>query len=454
MSLSRRIVDRVDSLGHLPDDVVVTARLHLLDALGVGLAASASAVGGHYRKFAERRAGGGPATMLGCAAGGSAADAALVNGGLIHSLEYDDTHTASIVHGSAVLVPAALAAAEATGATGRDFLKTYSVWYEIMIRIGASAPGSFQRRGFQFTSVGGALCAAGIAANLRGLDQDASVAAIGIALSQASGVFEFLSNGSTVKSLHPGWAAHSGVMAAELAEAGMTGPETAIEGTHGLFRAFAGDADASARLEKQLETLGTEWELRRAAFKFHPCCHYLHPFIEAAGKLADQGVTVDAIETLELCAPEGAAGIICEPFADKQAASGHAARWSLPVVVAMQFVDGEVTLESFEKAADPVVQALAARCSWQPIAPCAFPQRFEAEIRCRTKDGQLRSVRIDDVYGNASRPASAEAVIDKFLANASRRMAPEAARLLAETVQTIDGEADLSRLSQNLRNIS
>ncbi len=454
MSLSRQIVERIDDLGDLPADVAHAARLHLIDALGVGLAASAASVGGHYRKLAERKAGTGPATLFGRADGASAADAALVNGGLIHSLEYDDTHTASIVHGSAVLASAALAAAEETGATGRDFLKTYAVWYEVMIRIGAASPGGFQRRGFQFTSVGGALCAAGIAAKLRGLDRDQTVAAIGIALSQASGVFEFLSNGSTVKSLHPGWAAHAGVMAAELAEAGMTGPETAIEGTHGLFRAFAGDPEAGERLEAELATLGTEWRLRDAAFKFYPCCHYLHPFVEAAAKLAERGVSAEAIETLELRAPEGAAGIICEPWAAKQAASGHAARWSLPVVVAMQFVDGAVTLESFERAADPRVQALAKRASWSPIAPCAFPERFEAEIACRTKDGALHTMRIDDVYGNASRPASADAVLQKFLSNASRRMTPQAARSLADAVAAVDSEADLTQLSRNLRNIS
>ena len=102
------------------------------------------------------------------------------------------------------------------------------------------------------------------------------------------GVFEFLSNGSTVKSLHPGWAAHSGIMAANLARAGLTGPETSFEGRFGLFRAFAGEGEAADRFARELTTFGRRWCLMEAAYKFYPCCHYIHPFIEAGRLLQDE----------------------------------------------------------------------------------------------------------------------------------------------------------------------
>src|SRR5690606_16482653 len=109
------------------------------------------------------------------------------------------------------------------------------------------------------TSVGGAIAAAGIAGDLKELELESKVAAIGIALSQASGVFEFLSTGATVKSMHPGWAAHSGLIAAELADSGLTGPESSLEGRFGLFRVFAGDNAAAERFGKLLGSLGQDW---------------------------------------------------------------------------------------------------------------------------------------------------------------------------------------------------
>ncbi|MGH7209975.1 MAG: MmgE/PrpD family protein, partial [Acetobacteraceae bacterium] len=292
MTLARALVHRIRSLGsgRVPPDVAASARLHLLDAVGVGLAASAGNVGAPYRRFAATLASGGPASVFGARQGAAPADAALVNGGLIHSLEYDDTHTGAIVHGSAVLAPAALAAAEASDTSGANLLATYAIGWEVLVRIGLASPGGFQARGFQVTSVGGSLVAALIGAMLAGLDEDSTVAALGIALSQSSGVFEFLSNGSSVKSLHPGWAAHAGLIAAHLAAAGMTGPETSLDGRYGLFAAFAGDAAAPERLRALLADLGTRWHLREAAYKFHPCCHYIHPFVEAANLLLARGV--------------------------------------------------------------------------------------------------------------------------------------------------------------------
>jgi 2-methylcitrate dehydratase PrpD len=332
-------------------------------------------------------------------------------------------------------------------------LGAYTRGWELLIRIGLAAPGSFQARGFQVTSVGGALVAAMVAAELGGLDEAQAVAAMGIALSQASGVFEFLSNGATVKSLHPGWAAHAGVIAANLARAGLTGPQTSFEGRFGLFRAFAGDHGAASRLSEQIGSFGLVWHLADAAFKFHPCCHYLHPFVEAAGLLAGKGVQADAIEHILCHAPAGAAGIICEPWALKQAPeTGHAARWSLPAVVAARLVEGKVDLDTFEQKPSPAVLALAARIDWEPLVNDRFPEKFEAELSIRLKDGTVHEVRVDDVYGNRSRPAEAERVREKFRANAARSLASAQVAQLEQAIETIEGAPDLNRLTQVLGN--
>ena len=210
MTLSREIVRhwKTVNTAPIPDAVLAAARLHCLDAVGVGLAASSLPQGEPYRCFSAGGQGG--ISLLTGGSLASPADAALVNGGLIHSLEFDDTHTGSIVHGSAVLAPTTLAVAQACKTSPEAALRAYLLGYEVLIRIGLATQGGFQRNGFQITSVAGALVSALIATDLIGGNEDDGVNAMGIALSQASGVFEFLTNGSSVKSLHPGWAAHAG----------------------------------------------------------------------------------------------------------------------------------------------------------------------------------------------------------------------------------------------------
>ena len=454
MTLARELVRAVKGFANapLPDDVATAARLHFLDAIGVGLAAAGSPIGAAYRAYAADVAKGGPATVFGQSTGASAADAAMINGGLIHSLEFDDTHTASIAHGSAVLAAAALAVAEAQNASGAALLGAYARGWEVLIRFGLAAPNGFHAKGFMSTSVTGTLVTALMSAELMGLDEDRTVAAIGIALSQASGVMEFLTNGSSVKSLHPGWAAHGGVVAAMLARSGMTGPETSLDGRHGLFRQFTGDESAAGRFRALLADLGREWHLPKAAYKFHPCCHYLHPFIEAAGKLAERGVRASDVERILCRVPQGEAAVICEPWELKQSPdTGHAARWSLPITVAAQLVEGKVDLATFETPASDAVRSLARRISWGPLAGARFPERFEAELVCETKRGTSESVRIDDVYGNHTRPPGADAVFAKFRSNAARSLKDDAVGALERAAQELMTAGELKALSAAAR---
>ncbi len=454
MTLARELVRAIRSASSssLPEDAATAARLHLLDAIGVGLASAGSPIGAAYRTYAAEVAKGGPATVFGQSAGASAADAALINGGLIHSLEFDDTHTASIAHGSAVLAAAALAVAEAQNASGAALLGAYARGWEVLIRFGLAAPNGFHAKGFMSTSVTGALASALLAAELMGLDEDRSVAALGIALSQASGVMEFLTNGSSVKSLNPGWAAHAGVVAAHFARAGMTGPETSLDGKHGLFRQFTGDEAAAGRFRTLIGDLGRHWHLPKAAYKFYPCCHYLHPFIEAAEKLAERGVRAADVERIVCRVPQGEAAVICEPWQAKQnPATGHAARWSLPIAVAARLEEGKGDLATFESPASAAVRMLTERISWEPLPGARFPERFEAELSYETKTGKAGTVRIDDVFGNHTRPPGEEAVLAKFRANAARSLRADAVGALERAAQQLAHVPGLGSLSGSLR---
>ena len=451
MTLAHLLVQKWRSARPVADPKAWEAgRLHALDALGVGLAASTLDQGEPYRRFAANLPQGG-AILLANGKTTSPSDAALVNGGLIHSLEYDDTHTASIVHGSAVLLPPALAAAQAANCSAATMMDAYIKGWEALIRIGLAAQGGFQRRGFQITSVGGALIAALIAADLMKANDEEAVAAIGIALSQASGVFEFLSNGSSVKSMHPGWAAHAGVIAAQLAIAGMRGPETSLEGQRGLFKAFTDEGSGADALAHQLEDFGRVWHIRDAAYKFVPSCHYLHPFVEGARALMEQGVTADQISGVVLRIAEGAAPIVCEPWDIKlNPRDGHAARWSLPIVVAEQFVHGRVDLETFSRLADEKTRSLATKMRWEKLEPHHFPKAFEAEIIITLNDGSSRQIQLHDVFGNASRPAFEDHVLQKFTANAKRALRPGGSDDLIAWVFSIERDASLDSLNKIL----
>lgn len=448
-SLARRLLELRDR--PLPAEVAQAAMLHFTDALGVGLAASRSTAGRPYVLLSEQLALGGPCSVFGSGRRASAADAALMNGGLIHSLEFDDTHTGSIMHGSAVTAAAALAAGQAVQSSGAAMLSAYAHGWEVLARLGLAAPGRFHAAGFQATSVAGTLAAAVVCAELLGLDEDRTVNALGIALSQSSGVMEFLSNGSSVKSLNPGWAAHGGVHAAMLAQVGMTGPETSLDGRWGLFAQFSDAADGAARFAATLADLGERWHLPDAALKFNPCCHYLHPFIEAAGLLSAQGVMADRIAELVCEVPAGAAPVICEPWSRALTpATGHAARWSLPITVATRLVEGRVDLDTFERLPGSEVLALARRIRWEPLADARFPQRFEAVIRCRMHDGSERHVVVDDVDGNPTRPPSPERVLAKFRDNAARALAAQAVSTLEQACMSIDTAPDLELVGQAL----
>jgi 2-methylcitrate dehydratase PrpD len=449
--------DLIGALGRagaqpLPQHVAKVARLHLMDAVGVGLAANAQDIGRPYRNFARDVPKQGAATIFGQPGGTDAATAAMINGGLIHSLEYDDTHTASIVHGSAVLAPTALAAGEMCGADGSAVLNAYVLGWELLVRLGEAAPGSFQAAGFQVTSVGGALAAAFIASRLSGLDDDAAVTAMGIALSQGSGVFEFLSNGSSVKSLHPGWAAHSGILASQLAAHGLTGPLTSLEGRFGLFAAFARDPAAAERLKQGLATIGRDWKVMEAAFKFYPCCHYIHPFIEATQKAGSEIGDADDIARILCRVPPGAAPVICEPWASKQRpTTPHAARWSLPIAVAAQIVDGRVDLDTFSKPIGERVAELAARMTWEPLEPNNFPGKFEADITFVLRDGRSHHERIDDVFGNVGRPPAERDIRAKFRANASRSLLEPQVRALEAALEELAVAPSLARFAAACR---
>ena len=455
MTHSERMVDFALALRHqdIPSEVASLARLHTLDAFGVGIAASNGAVQQRMAKsFLGAADHSGPCTVLGHSKPTQSANATLLNGSFIHALEYDDTHMASIVHGSSVLVPAVLAAAEQHQLNLGELTRLITIGWELLIRIGTAAPGAFQRRGFQVTSVGGALVSALLAALAAGASRSDIISAQGIAGSQASGIFEFLSEGATVKAMHPGWAAHAGSLAATLASAGMTGPSTVYEGRFGLYKTYTDEPAAAEALGNELKTLGQRWMLREAAFKLYPCCHYIHPFIEAVEALMAASLNLEEIERIECKVPQGAAAIICDPWHLKQTPSIlNEAKYSLPYCMGLAFLKIPIAAQHFlSDQVNAQAVAFAQKISWTPMQDADFPNKFQAEIVVHLFNGQSLLKCIDQVKGSADRPATVQDITEKFGHNASLRFNKDHQLKIIRLMLHGSSKLPISKLSEML----
>jgi 2-methylcitrate dehydratase PrpD len=453
-ALARMVAEQACAIAlhDIPTDVVALAKTHLLDQLGVGLAAAALPRNSPLASIVSAFGTGGKATALGFAAPVPAAAAALRNGALMHSLEYDGTHTASIAHAGSVVAPAALAVCEETGASGARLLHAFVLGWEVFVRLGLAAPGTFAKHGFQFTAVGGPFAAALTVGLLLGLDQERMTSALGIAGSQASGVMEFVHEGATVKALHAGWPAHAGLIAARLAVAGMTGPSTILEGACGFYAAYARDVEAPARLRSHLQTLGEHWHLREAALKVRASCHYIQPFLECLETLLSRGLAAENVAAMHCEVPRGEENLICEPWAEKlRPSSAYQAKFSLPYALGALLADGEITVATFEGPARPEVCARAARVTWSPMADGDFPSRYGARLTVTTRSKEMLSIEVDDIRGTPRRPFTQGELLLKYYDCARRVLQGDAPKRLAAAVDQLDRAPDLGALTATLR---
>jgi 2-methylcitrate dehydratase PrpD len=210
------------------------------------------------------------------------------------------------------------------------------------------------------------------------------------------------------------------------------------------------DDEAAGRFAAAIDTLGTEWHLPQAAFKFYPCCHYIHPFIEALD-VALRERPGGAIDTILCEVPPGAAALISEPWERKlRPQTGHDARYSLPIALAARLVEGAVTPATFANAPNAAIVAKAECISARAMKNADFPQRFEARLHVRFTDGSTTEVYVDDVFGGARRPPTREAVREKFRANAALIGSAGDVRALEDGVLSIE-RTPLGKVSQTLR---
>ena len=432
----------------IPADVLEHAKLHALDVLGCGLAAHAEGIAGEGRATMAELGGEPQATVIGSDGRLPAANAAFANAMLCHGLDFDDTHSDSVSHVSAVVTPVALAAGELAGASGSDVLAAIVAGNEVTCRIGMAAPGAFHTRGFHPTAICGIFGGVAAVSRLAGADADATTRALGIAGSFASGLFAYLADGTPTKPMHPAWAAHGAYLASRLAAHGAVGPQSVLEGKFGLYHAFLGAEQGEVDIAGQLADLGERWETPRIAYKPYPVCHFMHGSLGAAAQALDGRVLEPAeIDEVVVAVPAAGVSLVLEPAAQKIAPrSEYEGKFSLQYSVASMLVRGHVAVSDFtdEAIADPAVLEVAAKVRYETREYPTYPQAFPGGTTVRLVDGTLLEADFPHQDGAPENPLSADEVRAKFRENASLALAEPELVALEEAILSLERNDDLT----------
>ena len=309
--------------------------------------------------------------------GNDAGRDAFLFGGLTHILETDDLHRGSVTHPGCVVVPAALALAG--DSSGKNILTAVLHGFEAMCRIG-NGVGPTHYRVWHNTATCGPYGSAMAAATLLTLSDDQTMHALGNAGTQSSGVWEFLETGAMSKHLHAGRAAESGIIAAQLAATGFTGPPAILEGDKGFFAAACPDANANDVISDPEQP----WQLLQTSIKPWPCCRHTHPVVDAAFELHDK-LGGSAIESIAIETYQAALDVCDRPQPDNE----YAAKFSLQHTVAAALSDGQIRFDSFDDQARASLAALRERVTisaGEPFAS-AYPAAWGARVTLTLADG-------------------------------------------------------------------
>lgn len=415
----------------LPTTVVEYTEELFLDWLGSALASQNRHPIPLFQRYAQRM---GPASgksrVLVDGSSTSAYFAALVNGASSHLVEQDDLHNSSVLHPATVVFPAALAAAQELGKSGRELILASVAGYEAGIRIGEFL-GRSHYRIFHTTATVGTLAAAVAVGKLLGLDSRQFVNCLGSAGTQAAGLWEFLRDAADSKQLHTAKAAADGLLAAYLTADGLTGAQNILEGEQGMAAGMSSDADPS----RLVDGLGTRWALCETSYKFHASCRHTHPTADALlGLMQREGLKHGDIAQVTTRVHQGAIDVLGRVVVPQTV---HQAKFSMGTVLGLIAVHGKAGLVEFEEFAlsDAAVSAFREKVSMQLDGEVdgAYPRRWLGRVDVLTTDGRQLHGAIDEPKGDPGNGLSRAELEDKFrrlLAFAGQRSESEADRLV------------------------
>jgi 2-methylcitrate dehydratase PrpD len=456
MDETRNLVEKCHALrfDHLPEEVVDRTKYLILDYLGVAargaLSDSSIPVQRVVRAVAKTGEG---AVVIGTGMTADPAYAALANGAAAHSLELDDVVNEASLHPAVAIMSAALAAGHLAGCSGTDLIEGIVVGYEVMIRLGFTLdPAAHYARGFHPTGTCGTMGSAITAAKILKLDLKGMSNALGIAGSQAAASMEFLADGAFTKRLHPGWAAHSGILAALLAAEGFTGPASILEGKHGFFHAYSGGSVPS----RLLEAWAAPYKVMRTSIKPHSCCRYKQGPIDGILEIMKKHKLKPAdIQEVKLGILKAGYPLVAEPQEIKVNPKCVVdAQFSMPFGAAAAILYGRASLNEYtqENLGSPEIRDMMRRvtCVHDPELEKVFPIQWPASVAIVTNAGEVLRTRIDYPKGDPENPLTWEELIAKFQDLTAPVFDESVKGRIVDLVRSLEGEGDLDRLTELL----
>jgi 2-methylcitrate dehydratase PrpD len=451
MNLSKSLLERC---WQTPSEKAIdSGKKCLLDTLGVlikGRSYSSMSPLNHFLSGLQDK---GPSTAIGFGKL-PAAEAAFYNGTAAHSVEMDDFHRSATVHPGVVVVPAALAVAEEVGASGEEVLKSILGGYEAMVRVGELCSGVPYKKGFHPTSLCGVFGASAASSYLYRLPQETAMMAFGIAGNFASGLLEYKTNGSWTKRLNAGWASKTGIIAAQLANAGFTGPETILEGRFGFLQAFAD----SFSLEGFEWDRKAKWAIEDISFKPYASCRFTHAPIDAFLKiLKENKISPEAIEHIQVRTHEMAVAATLEPKQRKYRPEEPVdAQFSIPYCLALAAQYRSVLPEHFESQylRQEDILAIAAKVTGtsDPKYTGLFPGQNGSRVKVKIGE-RLYAEEVLNAKGDPENPLTKSELETKFRKLVEGAISPSQQEDIIHFIWNLEESQDLKPVMDILKSI-
>jgi 2-methylcitrate dehydratase PrpD len=438
----------------LPAAAIERVKHFFIDYLAIALRASTLDSSQPVRALARAYPIPGKATLLGRPDPVSPYWAALANGQAAHSMELDDTFLEGSLHTEASVFAACMALAEEHDLGGQRFVEAVVAGFEVACRVSrALQPAVTNARGFHPTGTCGALGAAAAAGKLLGLDAPRMAVAIGVACSQASGLLEYVTNGAWTKRFHAGWAAHAGLIAAGLAQHGMTAPRTAIEGRFGFLHAYSGEP----KLDGFEAGLGVTYMILQTAMKYYPCNYYIQSINDAVLKLAAQDEPpIDQIERIVVYTVRAAMPLVCEPIDQKRHPQVMIdAQFSVPFNVALGLLKKRVVFPDFAEqtfAAPEVCRLMnLITCAVDPALDAQYPENWPARVEITLKDGRTLTAETTHAKGDPRNPLTEDEVIAKHRSIVTGVVDPQTDDRILQFVHELERQPTFRELTEALK---
>ena len=450
--ITERLVDYSLGLHYedIPPEAVDRAKQLFLDFLGVAaggcsLAQSVPSILGGVDALASDSSGG--CTVIGRSRPYPAHYAALLNGAMAHSIDFDDIHSEAHIHAAAPLFPALLAAAEVGGASGRDFLAAVVAGYDAICKLGKAHGERLHKRKLHPTATTGIFGVTMATGALMGLDRGTLLNAVAINLSQTAGAQQFLETGGWNKHLQVGLVSHNAIYSLVFAQNGFLGSPKPLEGRFGYFPTYVVDG---YDLDRATQGLGQEFEVLQTAVKPYPCCRYSHTTIDGVVEIVQrERIAPKDIEAVDVTLSETGYGIVGGDGESKRRPSTLIdAQFSVYFAAAVAALERGYTWQSHQRIGDPNVLAIVDKTR---VSSSTNLGDWASRVAIATTDGKKHVAETDMARGEPEKPLGWPELEAKFNSLWSEGSFDARAQDIVDGVKRLDEIKDFREVSTLLK---